>query len=350
MKKILVTSGPVYAHLDDNKILSNLARGKWANHLCEFLHDRGHVTSQLHNTEYWEYKRRCIEEAKWADAAVMTAAVINYIPESPFQGKMPTDLDTVNVQLIRAPYVIDEMRRVNPKLKLIGCKLTSREPIESTIEKAQHLIRRSRAHAIVANDKKNLRLKLLCFPDGAVIPFDNDFSGLYEELERLILDEHFHTVENRMAPARSHELAIMEMILDRYRGRFSRPFAGQSVAFGSVAVRAHGRILVTPRTKSSGITTDSCILARVERADRKVITDCGKATMNAPLLWAMLKHHGAAAAVLHLHEELPNVPTLNYAPPGTVRDSIREDLPEAFNIQGHGFVACLNRYGDFIHA
>jgi len=327
-----------------------MARGKWASRLCDFLALHRHQISMIENMEYHRYKQRCEEEAKWAQAAVMTAAVINYLPEKPFRGKMPTDLDTVDVRLIRSPYVIDEMRRINPKLKLIGCKLTSREPVESTVEKAQKLIERSKAHAVVANDKENLRLKLLCFPDGTVIHFDDDFDGLYEEIERMITDEHFHTVEANQESVQPHVMTIMERILDRYRSRFLKDFAGQGRAFGSIAVRAEatGSMVVTPRIKSSMETSSRCPLVRVDLDERRVITNGIKATVNAPLLWKMLKNFGAASAILHLHEELPGVPTLDYAPPGTVRDSIRKDLPKTFNIRGHGFIACLNRYGDIL--
>jgi hypothetical protein len=349
--RVLITAGPVYAHLDDNKILSNMARGEWARNFSDFLALHRHQIHLMDNMEYWTYKRRCEEEAKRFDAAVMTAAVINYLPEKPFQGKMPTDLDTVNIKLTRSPYVIDEMRKVNPNLKLIGCKLTSREPIESTIEKAQHLIQRSKAHAVVANDKTNLRLKLLCFPDGTVIHYDDDFDRLYEELELMITDEHFHTVEDRQIPCpESWVIAIMENVLDRYRPRFLKDFAGQGCAFGSIAVRdpVNDTMLVTPRTKSSMITANQCVVAKADLEERKVTVNWNKATVNAPLLWKMLKNFGAASAILHLHEDLPGVPTVDYAPPGTVRDSDRRDLPPAFNIRGHGFVACLNRYGDIL--
>lgn len=42
-------------------------------------------------------------------------------------------------------------------------------------------------------------------------------------------------------------------------------------------------------------------------------------------------------------EQLPDVPTLPYAPPGTVRDNNRilPDCP-AFNIKGHGFIKILS--------
>ena len=46
--------------------------------------------------------------------------------------------------------------------------------------------------------------------------------------------------------------------------------------------------------------------------------------------------------ILHLHEQLEGVPTLPYGPPGTDRDNLRDIPAPAFNIEGHGFIACLD--------
>lgn len=346
--KVLVTSGPVFGQLDDNKIISNLARGIWASRLCEFL-SKNHTIHHIHNKEYWDYRNRCMEMAKGYDAAIMTAAVLNYIPEKPFIGKMPTDLETIDIKLIRSPYVIDEMRKINPKLKLIGCKLTSRESIESTIEKAQKLMSRSKAHAVVANDKQDLKLKLFCFPDGTVIRYNNDFDALNEEIRKMIVDEHFSTDTDGIDVATPpHVVTIMDTVIDRYHDRFVKMFAGGLKYFGSIAVRCGvDSMFVTPREKSK-VSICNCLMAKVDNFQHKIFTSGGKATANAPLLWDMLTQHGAASAVVHLHEELPGAPVFDYAPPGTVRDSNRGLLSKAFNIKGHGFVACVNKYGDIL--
>lgn len=46
-------------------------------------------------------------------------------------------------------------------------------------------------------------------------------------------------------------------------------------------------------------------------------------------------------AVVHYHKQVPGLPTLPYAPPGTVRDNMRNFTDEhenGFNITGHGCV------------
>ena len=353
-KRILVTSGPVFGKLDDNKIFSNLARGKWALQFEDYMKRRGHFVWSVHNMEWRAYLESCINLAKVSDAAVMAAAVVNYVPEKPFEGKMPTDMDEVTVKLVRTPYVIDEIRKVNPKCKLIGCKLTSREEKDSTVAKAQQLMDRSKAHAVIANDRDNLKLKMLCFPDGAVVQFDNLFDKLYAELQAMVEDIHFRTeCGNLERHEDESSRVLMDKLLKRYSGSFTKPWAGETRKFGSIAVRrSDGLMIATPRKKPAAedLTSKHCPCVLVANEVFSVKTSGEKATMNAPLLWDVLQQHREAAAVVHLHEFLGGnfVQTFPYAPAGTARDSLRGDLPKKFNIQNHGFVACVGKDGNFL--
>jgi hypothetical protein len=346
-KKVLVTSGPVFGKLDDNKIFSNLARGKWALQFVDYLRSHGHEVTSIHNMEWRAYLESCINLAKISDAAVMAAAVTNYVPEKPFEGKMPTCMDEVSVKLVRTPYIIDEIRKANPKCKLIGCKLTSREEEASTIVKAQELIDRSRAHAVIANDKSNLRLKMLCFPDGAVLRFEDQFDRLYAELRAMVEDVHFHTVKEGLVEQDQNAHDFMSKLLARYAWMFERRWAAGSKHFGSLAVRCkNGLMLTTPRIKGPRLLSNVCPVVRV--VDDFVVTYGDKATMNAPLLWYVLENHPEAAGVVHMHEFLGGVESFPYAPAGTFRDSFRKTYPTRFNIEGHGFVACIDKDGNLI--
>lgn len=361
--KVLVTAGPVYAHLDDNKILSSLTRGLWAKKFADYLVMQGrHTVTTLFQMEYWKYRRECVNIAPDVDAAVMAAAVINYVPREPFEGKMPTDLDEVEIVLRRAPYVIDEIRKINPRCKLIGCKLTSREPVESLVAKAQQLMDRTGAHAVIANDKSCLRVKRLCFPDGAVIPFDDDFPSMYSAVNEMIRDRHYSTVmdggQGMFCPDSNR---LMVKLLERNSPKFKKPWAGGSKNFGSIAVRIGienklDYAMMTPRMKSDAVDAFDCPTVTVNDRNVVAVKTCGldrdvpprKATMNAPLLWDVLRQHPDAAGVVHLHEFDASAPILPYAPAGTVRDSLRGSLPRRFNIEHHGLVACVNWDGDFI--
>jgi len=117
-----------------------------------------------------------------------------------------------------------------------------------------------------------------------------------------------------------------------------------------------GGYLTTPRVKDGSFTSADAVYLAPWLKTKERIVQVGKgakATMNAPLLmrvaqWARQHaQEGSCFAVrepvvLHLHEQLPGVPTVPYAPPGTDRDNLRDIPGPVFNIEGHGFIACLD--------
>lgn len=131
------------------------------------------------------------------------------------------------------------------------------------------------------------------------------------------------------------------MIVDKYRNRF---VGSDGLVFGSVLVPCvlHDDVLfyqTTPREKAAGFRKS----VEVRRVEGHTIHVCGKvkATLNAPLLIRVSQKY-ENRPVLHLHEFLPNVPTVPWAQPGSVADNERDIPGPAFNIEGHGFVAVLD--------
>lgn len=392
-KKILVTSGTVYGPLDDNKLVGNRVRGIWATRFARWLRYRGHdvtllvadtqhaqVIEMLDNSNepvgtrrapelrthcgFWDYQEQCHMLAKTHDAAVMAAAVVNWIPKVPFPGKMPTEgyepgSAEMNIPFILAPRVIDGMRKENPKLTLIGCKMTIGAERDAMIEAAYKTLVGAKCHAVIANDMRGLRAKTVLYADRAQFDFDigaEEGANFYKHLEAVICDEYFTTLGCGSSwTAELEEIraahATFDRIVDKYRDRFVRKVSGKDLVFGSVAVRFDGSALCSPREKNALFTSkDAVDVAPMTLEDikkRQVFTVNGhKATMNAPLLLRHLEANPSAAAVLHLHEQLPNVPTVPYAPPGTVRDNLREIVGQAYNIEGHGCIVSLDERGE----
>jgi hypothetical protein len=379
--RVLITAGPVYSALDDNKLVSNRSRGLWAIQLAQFLRDRGHhvilvvpkagevegklkkpaqpvtgTITVLHHDGYQDYVRICLKETRECDWAVMAAAVVNWIPSTTIQGKMPTEGfkegDEINVKFFLAPRVIDMIRRGNDKCHVIGCKMTSGASGEVLLHHARQTMAGARASAVVANDLQDLKTKLVVYPDGAVVPFGLGTQGIEftHHLVKLIEDVHYTTSSFQMEciglPGFKEASEIFDRIVNRYRHRFTGP---EGKVFGSLAVRVSpGLYLVSPREKGMAFTSLDAVLVDGWDGTRRVQTVNGKATLNAPLLTGMLGVHTRAAAVLHLHEAFPDGPVVPYAPPGTVRDTDRDLSRPYFTIEHHGFIACVNEYGDFI--
>lgn len=396
MRHVLITAGTVYGRLDDNKLVGNRIRGIWATKFACWLAGRsvqerdgygvtlllpdtfpreqidrelkhaqleavdlpvpGAGVRVLYHTGYESYAEQCYELAPKADAAVMAAAVVNWIPKTPFKGKMPTEGFAEGAEqlipFVLAPRVIDRMKKLNPKLTLIGCKMTSGAEKAETLRLAYQTLLKSHANVVVANDLQRLKMKTLVYPDGSARDME-DFERLYEYLEATI-DDRFYRTERAQAagsPAYSdpseHDLNRAQVKFDnlcaRYRERFKKwptgPHGPERV-YGAIAVRIDSdHVLVSPREKGEMFDSrDAVVVTEVNTARHVVFTMFGrKATLNAPLLVRVMGKF-KANAVVHLHEQNPKWPTLPYAPPGTVRDNERKLETEAFNIEGHGCV------------
>jgi hypothetical protein len=379
MKRVLVTAGTVYGPLDANKLVGNRIRGIWATRFARYLaqwktYDVTLLLPDIYPKEsipdfpylkilkhegFWDYQKLVLELAPQMNAAVMAAAVVNWIPETPYPGKMPTQNVGKRwlVPFILAPRVIDQVKMANPNLTLIGCKMTVGARDVDLIVAARDVIADARCTAVVANDMLRLKHKLVAYPDGAVFDFtlENRDSGdlFFKQLKELVDDDYFRTTETVQAiRIRADEAKLFDAIVDRYRKRFV-PDGRTDHVLGSLAVRLESdSVLMSPRKKGNHFSSKDGIFVRnvFILPDNEVVTCGGKATRNAPLLFHHLNRYPEAHAVLHLHEQLDGVPTVPYAPPGSVRDSVRDGVAPVFNIDRHGFVAALDAHGEFLHA
>lgn len=389
MKRVLITAGPVYGMLDANKLVSNRSRGIWAVNLAEtlammgFALDEGdetggfdvtlllpdtfpkerinahisrlampHVTVVRHKG-FDDYREKCHQLAGEHDIAIMASAVVNWIPKTPFPGKMPTHGyevgDTIDIPHYLAPRVIEEMKQYSPTLTLIGCKMLVGATDEELIDAAYGVLQRCKCNVVIANDlARGLRRKLLVYPDRSVQVYEDDWAGFEKALTDLMQDKWWKTegVEEPVgnSPAIDRARLYFDQIVDKYRDRFVQPVDGKDMVFGSLAVPV-GRAawLMSPRIKHRMFTSKDAVLVYGFNLLSRTLYVRGphKATLNAPLLLRMSAQYGNSA-VLHLHDEHPMGVTVPYGPPGSVRDNSRDIPGPIINIEGHGFVASLN--------
>jgi hypothetical protein len=408
MKRIFVTAGTVYGPLDDNKLVGNRTRGIWAAKFATWLSQKvrtgevGQVTVLVPDIQkeplealakgpgvdirthkgFWDYQKICEEAAPQFDVAVMAAAVVNWIPKEPYKGKMPTDGfnpgDEINIPFVLAPRVIDSMRRLNPKLTLIGCKMTSGATQTALETAAYKTLIGSRANVVIANDLSKLDIKRLIYKDRSSQVYDiKDGKGetFYRALWEIITDAHFESRpsadigdvqiwdEGKLKHLVTDAEAYFEKVVDKHRARFVKRYPGAAHVFGALAVPLHGtnchpkqrqHMLISGREKNTDFTAhDAVITTKVDYVNRLVYVENldlhgQKASLNAPLLMRHFEKFPWAHGVIHLHEQLRDVPTEPYAPPGTRRDNMRRIPGPAYNIEGHGFVACLDEHGEIV--
>jgi len=386
MKKILITAGPVYGRLDDNKIVSNRSRGLWAIGLAEWLNEHTDHQITLLVTDlikeqvmvalrrhknydqitihvqdgYKNYSAICKALAPHVDAAIMAAAVVNWIPETPFPGKMPTDKKRQDIAFFLAPRVINGMKKWNPKLTLIGCKLLFSNDYETLIDAAYGVVLAAKCNAVVANDAHiGLRTKYIVHQDRSVSTFDNDFDGMYQHLLGIIEDVHYHTEQPHLSCTFNlKSKRVFNAIVNKHRHQFIRRIADDDFVFGSVAVRDFHSdedkcYYVSPREKGEMFDAEDAVEVRVDRETRTVFANGGKATLNAPLLVRHLEKYPEAAGVLHYHApetEDPGIrgllPQVEHAPPGTARDNERSIPGPHYYIKGHGWIIAVDENGE----
>jgi DNA / pantothenate metabolism flavoprotein len=383
MKRILVTAGPVYGRLDDNKLVSNRARGLWATDYARWLVQQGRdyqvtllvpdllfaatwqrcrlldetsALTILTHEGFTDYQQRCQALAPHLDAAVLAAAVVNWIPAAPITGKMPTagyqPGDQIMVPFVLAPRVIDTMKAANPKLTLIGCKMTAGAPYANLITAAYETLLHAHANAIVANDLTELPAKTVVHPDHTEIEFNvkREPYRFYRYLTDLIEDEHYTTILSdgnwRRFDTATRATTRFTRTVNHHRDAFQPRHPGHDRVFGAVATRLDTGWLCSPREKGAAFTVDDAVyVPHLDHHARQINAWHHKATLNAPLLIRHLDYYPAAAGVIHLHRQLPDVPTEPYAPPGTVRDSQRTIPGPIYNIAGHGCIACVDENG-----
>jgi hypothetical protein len=382
MKKILVTGGPVHAHLDFVKIITNRFKGgrmaELANELGQDLvrKNKTQVTylcskdsvqpkqfvKVVHHNGFNDYRQKVLELAPKMDAVILGAAVCNLIPVKPWDGKFPSHNysvgETIPIDFTIAPRVVDEVKKVAPRTKLFAFKLLQGVEHEELIEAAYDIVLESSAVAVFANDADDLNTKYAVTKERTVLKFGYEkYSDWVKFILDAVEDEYYSTVTGLPdfgVLDYRHARKIMKKLNKKYQHKFEKQYGKQKYRFGTIAVRVadDNAFVTTARGKK-----EMDELAMVEKVDnrKRVVYASEKVTLNAPLLYNLFKNHPQVKAIVHYHGEGKFPETANifkYAPPGTKRDSMRElpwypkyknsrkgqlsGIGTGFTIEGHG--------------
>ena len=398
-KKILVTGGPVGAKLDPIKIITNRFKGGRMAQLAAELSKEADViflctkdtvhpseycssvfnTTVVYHNGFHDYMKKVCEISQKVDAVILGAAVANMIPVKlytqsmglpgidkdthqisapvplPLEDKFPSHNykpgDSIFMEWTIAPRIIDMVKDHMPKHgHLFGFKLLSGQPHEELIRAAYEVLLESRATAVIANDPSvGLDTKHIVTKERGVHTIDS--ADLAKWILNVLEDEYYRTesVYSKIADAKSFDMSFFKLdkILDKYRDRFIEVENGMK--FGTAAWRvADGGFVTTGRGKRE--LDERAYVSEVDHKNHVVyIDEFLKATLNAPLLDHIFNHHGnKVQGIVHLHEQIPGLPTYPWAPPGTVRDSLLRPCNSSFNIEGHGCFLLLDKEGNEI--
>lgn len=165
-KKVIITAGGTSEKIDEVRSITNRSSGKMGVALAEECYLRGADVLLLRakNSVKPRYliKERIFETAeellylikvniKDTDLFFQVAAVSDFKVDRLVKGKLSSD-SSINLKLIPQIKIIDQIKKLSPKIKLIAFKaeygLTEKELIEEGIKK----LKDSKADFVVAND------------------------------------------------------------------------------------------------------------------------------------------------------------------------------------------------------
>ena len=174
-KKVLMTAGPTIEHIDPVRVITNQSTGKTGVSLASELISAGakvtlvygpgeekppngaKIINVLSSKEMLNAVK--IELKKKFDIVIMTAAVTDYIPTNPSKKKIKSSKNEIKISLKKAPKIIDQIKKFQKNVLLVGFKAETNLTKNQLIKSAQKKLKESSSDMIVANDIGSSRYK-----------------------------------------------------------------------------------------------------------------------------------------------------------------------------------------------
>ena len=174
-KKVLMTAGPTIEHIDPVRVITNQSTGKTGVSLASELISAGakvtlvygpgeekppngaKIINVLSGKEMLNAVK--IELKKKFDIVIMTAAVADYIPTNPSKKKIKSSKNEIKISLKKAPKIIDQIKKLQKNVLLVGFKAETNLTKNQLIKSAQKKLKESSSDMIVANDIGSSRYK-----------------------------------------------------------------------------------------------------------------------------------------------------------------------------------------------
>ena len=167
-KKILMTAGPTIEYIDPVRIITNQSSGKTGVLLASELVSAGAKVTFIYgpgteaipkgakvirvetSQEMLNAVRKVMKEK--FDIVILTAAVSDYILEKPSKIKIKSDHEKIVLKLKRVPKIINQIKKIQSDVFLVGFKAETNILKEKLINIARKKLKESNADLMVAND------------------------------------------------------------------------------------------------------------------------------------------------------------------------------------------------------
>ncbi|WP_457557285.1 bifunctional phosphopantothenoylcysteine decarboxylase/phosphopantothenate--cysteine ligase CoaBC [Candidatus Harpocratesius sp.] len=169
-RKILVTAGTTREWIDQVRFLSNPASGRMGIAIAKALVDRGAnvvlllgpsslkpsphpkliVKHPISTQDFVNFASEVLKSGDY-DILISAAALADFTPKQTYDGKITSDLEELQINLVSTPKLIQIARNIASKLFIVGFKAESQLEQEKIIENAYKRLKSSNINLIVAN-------------------------------------------------------------------------------------------------------------------------------------------------------------------------------------------------------
>ncbi|MBM3910556.1 MAG: bifunctional phosphopantothenoylcysteine decarboxylase/phosphopantothenate--cysteine ligase CoaBC [Thaumarchaeota archaeon] len=167
-KKVLMTAGPTVEYIDPVRVITNQSTGKTGVLLAAELVASGAKVTLVYGPGREEPPKGAkvirVDTAKAMfdavrnelrkkfDIVILAAAVSDYVPEKVEKSKIKSEKKQVMVRLKQAPKIIDQIKKWQKGVFLVGFKAEANVSRQALLREARKKILESKADLIVAND------------------------------------------------------------------------------------------------------------------------------------------------------------------------------------------------------
>ncbi len=168
-KKILITCGPTWVPIDDTRVISNKSTGELGQRIALQLKKAGSRVTLLEGPVQQPLKDKKIKIRKFCYykelltliqselkknyyAVIHAAAVSDYQLKKVFSGKLNSNRKQLQLKLVPTQKIITKIKKLNPKIFLVGFKLESRVSEMLAKRFAHDLFKKSKSDLVVVNN------------------------------------------------------------------------------------------------------------------------------------------------------------------------------------------------------
>ena len=135
------------------------------------------------------------------------------------------------------------------------------------------------------------------------------------------------------------DLELYKQYIEKFKIKLTKKKYNDKYYFGCVAIKTSNGFITTIRGKED--LNEFTLVENVDHDNHIINVLNKKATLNAPLLDYIFKNR-KVKAIVHLHEFDNELPFYDYAFPGTLKDSVRDNTT-SFNIMYHGVIYLFDK-------